>query len=290
MNAASIRPAQVPCSSRPRTPSERSCLVQNGWCSDDGYGDAVEVNSVARSRWFAMRLDHPHAEDALVAAGAALVSGVPSVYVAPNREELPYFLREVDLTYPSQVTVLEGNPTLGEALARLKPDPTSPGKGEHYDTFVGCLMSGLSQAEYAEARSQLQTIDHLLRERVASPHNFCDGIAVKSPTDFEPPRVCLAREIAALMNSDQCVFYQYDGQSRPSGMWVELGGALALGKPAVLFTPDLEAVPPSLREGAPGLRIVEYGSHQELFDGFSRSPEQLRQGHPEDSLDRNRAQ
>lgn len=46
-----------------------------------------------------------------------------------------------------------------------------------------------------------------------------------------------------------CYHLLYDGQSRPSGMWVELGAALGWEKDCLLLTPRREALPPSLRPG-----------------------------------------
>ena len=48
-------------------------------------------------------------------------------------------------------------------------------------------------------------------------------------------------------------------------MWVEMGAALAWGKPSVLPTPSLEAIPPALRQPQKGLRVVVYQDHTHLL-------------------------
>ena len=65
-------------------------------------------------------------------------------------------------------------------------------------------------------------------------------------------------------------------------MWVELGAALAWGKPCTLFTPNLKGVPPAVREGKlPQLRVVEYGSHRQLLKLIENQPEVLeKEVHP----------
>lgn len=224
---------------------------------------------------FAMHLDKPRAADALVAAGAALAQGVPSLYLVPDRSQLPWFLREADLVYPGQVAILEGPRPLGlEAAVHLLEPRSHQGSEKRVDTFIGCLMSGLTPEQYAEGQEHLRAIDRAL----GGEHNFCEGLAVASTDSFDRPRDSLAMDMEALQASRSCVFYQYDASHRPSGMWVELGAALALDKPCLLLTPDLGSIPPCLRQGAPNLTIRCYDSHEELLASLPFAVEPV-QGH-----------
>src|SRR5262249_19509694 len=145
------------------------------------------------------------------------------------------------------------------------------------DTFIGCLMSGLSETQYQEGRSHLQAIDGVLREKLASQHNVCEGIQVASTTSFGTPRESLLADLQAVRGSDRCVFYMYDGQPRPSGMGVEAGAAIAANKPSTFLVPDRAALPPALR-AVPlpsNVRIVEYGTHENLLAKLAADPAAL---------------
>ena len=237
---------------------------------------ALTPESLAASDYVAISLENPGAEDALLAAGMALAQGRPTVLAVPERSHLPWFLREADLSYPSQVIVVEGKDKEGPSLSQVQglhaqPETAAP----HYDTFIGCLMSGLSKDQYAEGRSHLLEIHQQLGQQLNSPQNYCEGIAVGSTDSFGTPKESLVADLAAVRGSDQCVFYQYDSSSRPSGMWVELGAALAWGKSCTLLTPDLNGVPPAVRQGLPHLKVVQYGTHQEMLQQLQQQPQSL---------------
>ena len=235
---------------------------------------SLTPESLAASDYVAISLENPGAEDALLAAGMALAQGRPTVLAAPERSHLPWFLREADLSYPSQVIVVEGKqgPPVDQVQALgAQPEAAAP----HYDTFIGCLMSGLTKEQYAEGRDHLLEIHQQLGQQLDSPQNYCEGIAVGSTDSFGTPKESLVADLAAVRGSDQCVFYQYDNSSRPSGMWVELGAALAWDKPCTLLTPDLNGVPPAVRQGLPNLKVVEYGSHQQMLRLLQQQPASL---------------
>lgn len=251
----------------------------NDW-QPKGTPKVLDPEVLSRSDQVTINLEKPGAEDALLAAGMALAKGVPTVLAAPDRSDLPWFLRDADLSYPSQVTVVDTSPPVDPAPVDQSPAPT-PKEVEH-DTFIGCLMSGLSKEQYAEGRSHLTQIHETLRDELDSPNNFCEGIKVGSIDSFGSPKEALVTDLDAIKGSEQCLFYQYDDSSRPSGMWVELGAALAWGKPCTLFTPNLKGVPPAIKEGKlPQLRVVEYGSHKQLQRLLQNQPEVLeKEVHP----------
>jgi hypothetical protein len=221
-----------------------------------------------------MSLDHPRAEDALVACGYALARDLPSFYAVKSRDQLPWFLREADQTYPGLVEVGLGLENSRTSLAKLKQGdrphgtPTAPRDlarpaPETVDCFLGCLMSGLSEEQYREAQGHLRAIQAALKE----PSVFCEGLNY-SDADFGSPRESLATDLAALRKARHCVFYAYDSEPRPSGMWVEVGAALAWGKPCLLLVADRQAMPPGL-SSQPNLRIHQFGTHAKLLEGLA---------------------
>lgn len=255
---------------------EANGLPPNAWMQGvSPPATGLDVPALRTCGGFTMRLESPHAEDALVAAGVALSAGRPSVYLVGARKDLPWFLREVDMSYPGQVAVVESSTALDSL--RLHAGVSDRRSDEpHCDSFIGCLMSGLSDAQYAEARSHLQAINAALLRRKEGP-TFCEGIRIATPQSFETPREALRRDLSAVRNSRRCVFYVYDAQPRPSGMWVEAGCAIGLGKPCTFLVPARACMPPCLQGGAlpPGVRVVLFKSHAELLRGLMEDPARL---------------
>lgn len=230
---------------------------RNQWLAAGAPSRDLTPQNVAQSDYVSLSLESPGAEDALLAAGMALAQGKPTILSAPERSHLPWFLREADLSYPNQVTITQSQKPLE---VQANPAPIDAG-GKKFDTFIGCLMSGLSKEQYAEGHDHLKQLNESL-----GGNNYCEGLAVKSADSFGTPKESLVVDLEAVKGSERCVFYQYDNSSRPSGMWVELGAALAWGKECTLLTPDLNGVPPAVRQGMDNLKVIQYGSHQELFD------------------------
>ena len=230
---------------------------RNQWMAPGAPTRQLTPQNLALSDYVSLSLESPGAEDALLAAGMALAQGKPTVLSAPERSHLPWFLREADSSYPSQVTITQGN---NPVQVNTQPELIA-GAPQKFDTFIGCLMSGLTPDQYKEGHEHLQQIDQSLGGK-----NYCEGLAVKDPNSFGTPKESLIIDLAAVKSSDRCVFYQYDNSSRPSGMWVELGASLAWGKECTLLTPDLNGVPPAVRDGMPGLKVIQYGEHSQLFD------------------------
>lgn len=241
----------------------------NSYVIDGRVTEGLDVEAIKSARIFSMKLDKPGAVDALVASGVALAAGVPSLYLAPSRRDLPWFLREADQSFPGQVAVLEGKEPLAladtVALLAERPHQALPAPTRQLDNFIGCLMSGLSEQQYAEGRSHLQAIDQAL-----GPNNYCEGIQVASTTTFGTPKESLTVDIDAVRSAKSCVFYVYDGQPRPSGMWVELGVALAEGIPSRLLFPQDESLPPALR-GSNAVRLHAYGDHASLLANLGQT-------------------
>jgi hypothetical protein len=246
---------------------------KNDWLAV-GSKKSLNPRDFEQADLVAVRFDSPTADDALIAAGMALAKGRPTALVAPTRNDLPWFMREADQTYPGQVFVAEGQEGVTpEQVADLRGVEIDGSQSR--DTFIGCLMSGLTKEQYAEGRSHLMAINKALAEKLGSENNYCEGISVGSIGSFDKPRDSLRVDLEAVKGANHCVFYQYDDSSRPSGMWVELGAALAWGKPCVLFAPNLNGVPDAVKKGLNHLKVVEYGSHQAMLAGLESSPERL---------------
>jgi len=241
---------------------ERGALRPNGYAYGDRVGgDRLDVQGIAAADAFTMSLSKASADDALVAAGMALASGRPSAYVVSDRKELPWFLREADRVYPGQVRIVPDAAALRAVSAAASVGAPAP-LGPPIDRFIGCLMSGLTEAQYQEGHAHLEAIDRSLGPGTT----HCEGLMVRSTSTFDMPAASLTMDMDALRRSDRCIFYLYDGTPRPSGTWVEAGAAIALGKPTTFLVPDRAALPPSLRdEPPPGVRVIEYGDHARLL-------------------------
>lgn len=237
-----------------------------------GVPKKATPKNIERADSVSITLEDPGAEDALVVAGMALAGGVETTLVAPDRSHLPWFLRNAELSYPGQVHIVESAP---KEKADIEPTNPKVYESQKHDTFIGCLMSGLSKEQYAEGRSHLLSIHETLKSELNSEDNFCEGINVGTNDSFGTPKEALVVDLEAIEGSEQCVFYQYDDASRPSGMWVELGAALAMDKSCVLLTPNLKGVPPMIREGMPNLDVIQYGDHEKFHELLENSPQSL---------------
>lgn len=253
--------------------------ARNVYFHDETVGSGFEPEQLEDAETFTMALENAGAEDALLAAGAALAHGVPSLYLVRERQQLPWFLREAERSYPDLIKIWEGeraqrvrSARLGD-LAGLRRAPL-PMYGYHPEpvaTFIGCMMTGLTPEEYDRGRSHLKRIDDSLRTSLGQEPNYCEGLNVESSNSFGQPRRSLPLDLEVIEKSQRCVFYVYDAKSRPSSMWVELGAALAWHKPCVLLTPSLDGLPPRLRQQPPppGLSIRVYPGHAQLMNELS---------------------
>ncbi len=252
---------------------EHGSFALNTWMVNTQVGRRVDPALLRHCAGFTLRVLNPGAIDGLVASGIALAAGRPSIYLTPRRDELPWFLREADGAYPGQVAVKTDNSVRGIVLhpRRVRPVPIA------HDTFMGCLMTSLSKAQYAEARTHLAAISQALQTHCGSSRNFCEALRIKSSADFDPPSVALRHDVTAVRSSKRCVFYVYSRAPVGSGMWVETGVALGAGKHCLFLVPDRGALPPCLRGRSlpPHVRIVVYGTHARLMHLLATHPRQL---------------
>lgn len=249
---------------------------KTAYFADNAQPTGLDLQAIEDSTTFSMRLKDARADNALLASGAALAAGKTSLYWVEERKQLPWFLQEADLTYPHQVCIVEGNADPAQALEKTLNQPAHvPPPIAPHDAFLGCLMSGLDKAQYAEGQSHLLQIDKTLRERLHSPDNYCEGINVKSKDSFDTPRQSLAQDIKALQGSRNCIFYAYDGQSRPSGMWVEAGYAIEKGKPCTFLVPTKDCLPEALRQDhlPANVQVFVYGDHAQFLHQLETAPE-----------------
>ncbi|MBX3165931.1 MAG: hypothetical protein KF760_00910 [Candidatus Eremiobacteraeota bacterium] len=240
----------------------RDGVYNRFWLDGVEAEEGFSLEQVAGCQWLAVQLDHPQADDGLLAAGVALALNKPSVYLVMGREQLPYFLRQADKVRPGQV-LIPGPSEQNVAFRSLQAPLASLDRP--VDSFIGSLMSNLNNFEYGEAQLHLQAIRDALLRVGGRRAPYCEALNVARPADFDSPAKALAQDLAALKKAENCVFYLYDGKSRPSGMWVEVGAALAWNKPSILLTPSLEALPPALRLPQRNLRVVVYQTRQHLI-------------------------
>ena len=258
--------------------SELSGPAANRSWIDGKLVEGFDLGAIRQSSSCCVQLQGAKAEDELLTAGAALALGKPTVLVVSERKQLPWFLREAEVSYPGLVQVLEGEASaqrVGQALESLQAAPLPPDRllKEPVDSFIGCLMSGLSEQQYQEGRGHLQAISMSMKDSLEFAAPYCEGIKVGSTSTFGTPQESLVVDFEAVRRADHCVFYVYEGTPRPSGMWVEMGAALAWSKPTVLLTPNEAALPPALQGSPAGLKKVVYPDHAHLLSQL-RDPQQ----------------
>jgi hypothetical protein len=157
----------------------------------------------------------------------------------------------LDERYPGFELYLTGErfATLHARMRRARAR-VPPGKS-HFDVFLASPMESVrderSDGHYPAERG-------FAREMVAALMNHCGfskvfyaGHAIESPADWESPDSSLEGNVDAMRNSDYFVLLALTPPPRPSGIYVEAGLALALGKPSVYFVTSDESLPWMLR-------------------------------------------
>jgi len=143
--------------------SELSGPATNRAWVDGRLVEGFDLEALRAANSVCVQLEGAKAEDALMTIGAGLALGKPTLLVVSDRKQLPWFMREAELSYPGLVQVVEGVATPQKVAAALKglkasPLPADRLLKEPVDSFIGCLMSGLSEAQYQENKGHLSAI------------------------------------------------------------------------------------------------------------------------------------
>jgi hypothetical protein len=250
--------------------SELSGPATNRAWVDGRLVEGFDLEALRAANSVCVQLEGAKAEDALMTIGAGLALGKPTLLVVSDRKQLPWFMREAELSYPGLVQVVEGVATPQKVAAALKglkasPLPADRLLKEPVDSFIGCLMSGLSEAQYQENKGHLSAIAISLKDRCGFTAPYCEGIKVESTKSFDRPQDSLVVDLEAVRKAEHCIFYLYETTPRSSGIWVEVGAALAWEKPSVLLTPGEQPLPPALRGPSGLLKKVQYADHAQLL-------------------------
>ncbi len=145
----------------------------------------------------------------------------------------------------------------------------------HHHVFIAAPMSAFrDDAEYSANRDQvLQLIEHIKTthhvERV-----YYAGLQATSSAEFLDPARSLQRDMDALRGAD--VFVMLYPERIASSVLVEIGYAMALGKPCVILARDVRDLPYLLRnaaqssgqDGIPPMLIHEYKTTREGLEGL----------------------
>lgn len=140
-----------------------------------------------------------------------------------------------------------------------------------YDLFLSTPMSGLrDEQEYRSHRRFVLDVADVLRRDLGIERIYFAGSEVTSIYDFDAGEDALRSDLEALRESRAlCLVYP---RRLVSSVLIEVGMALALGKPCLLFVRKREDLPYLLisaeklagRDGLPEVRIVEYQSAENL--------------------------
>jgi hypothetical protein len=212
------------------------------------------------------------ADDALLAIGAALAGDVPTVFLVKDKKKMPWLLREADQVRPDKIAVVErgDGKDLQGRIARAFTDMAHaqrPDQGRHegaVDTFLGSVMSGLNETQYAQGRELLQVIDGALKAQ-GSLDNFSEALRIKDSSNYDTPADSLKLDVNAMNASKNAVFFVFDDNPRPSSMWIEAGFAIARALPTTFLVPHTsKGLPPALQASDLGTQKIAYGSHDAM--------------------------
>jgi transcriptional regulator with XRE-family HTH domain len=133
-----------------------------------------------------------------------------------------------------------------EAVAAiLRAHGVAVGLAPDCRVFLASPMAALDPAGYEQARADAEAV-HAALARVAGPVYWPAG-GIGSAAGFEAPDLATARNLAALHACEAFVYLQVGRLDRPTSCHIELGWALALGKPVTVLAPSEEDLPYMLR-------------------------------------------
>lgn len=136
-------------------------------------------------------------------------------------------------------------------LIFIKPNIVSPSpiatRRKIYDVFISAPMDAWGNNEaYKAHKTEVMNIRNALRDDCKFRRMFYAGVDLSSIDDFEVPEISAREDFDALAASKYCLLLY--PKPLPTGALVEIGAAIALGIPCLLFTPSRTTLPFILRE------------------------------------------
>jgi transcriptional regulator with XRE-family HTH domain len=138
--------------------------------------------------------------------------------------------------------------TLHERMSR-SPRFTQPTPAE-YDVFLASPMESVRTADgdgYETERSGAKQMVSVLMAHCGFKRIFYAGHTIEKPTEWESPDHSLEKNVSALHEAAYFVLLALTPPPKPSGIYVEAGLALALGKPSIYFVGHESDLPWMLR-------------------------------------------
>jgi hypothetical protein len=112
---------------------------------------------------------------------------------------------------------------------------------EKYDIFISTPMSGLERTSYVAHRQGVLDVIDALRTHCGFKEVYCDIARFPKQKRFEANDVAFDRDLEAIRGSKRFVLIY--PEAAPSGALVEVGMALALRKPAVIWARNPAELP-----------------------------------------------
>jgi transcriptional regulator with XRE-family HTH domain len=112
-----------------------------------------------------------------------------------------------------------------------------------YDVFIASPMAsavpvGTNDDGYAAERSAAMQLAEAVTDYCGFDRIYYAGSAIESSESFESPTLSVEANAEALHSARYFILLALEAPIAPSGIYVEAGMALALGKPSVYFVPD----------------------------------------------------
>lgn len=140
-----------------------------------------------------------------------------------------------------------------------------------YDIFIAAPLSGRSESfSYEESRREILEVMRRLRETHGIARAYYAGEAIETTDAFSDQSLALERDIAAIRSCS--VFLMLYPERIVSSALVEIGYAMAVGKPCIVLARDRTDLPflfgeaemLSGRAGVPPFAVRLYASGDDL--------------------------
>lgn len=141
--------------------------------------------------------------------------------------------------------------------------------------LCGPMASLVNDEAYVESRQLMLNIARALQEAGLSPAYY-GGEKIERIEDFDGS-IKSVKENFKHFKQSECVLVVYP-EALPSSVLVEIGYAIALSKPTVIFTSSRECLPFLLKDidgSLPNVSVFEYGDSQEIIKKIRRNGSEL---------------
>lgn len=161
--------------------------------------------------------------------------------------------------------------------AELKIDEENKEIGNVYDLFVSVPMAAFDEShEYEKFRASILDVIRGIKKSCSFKNVFFAGQEISSFKDFESEDLSIVEDYTALKNSSNFVLIY--PQKLATSALIELGWAMVMKKPIIIFAKDRDELPYLMKNADAvykNIAIYEYKTSADVQNKFSTNKHKL---------------